>query len=380
MWAATAPWGILKIRFTSISIPPSPIDEIIAELDPGNYKAIVAGAKCVTSPVPRPPSNLAQAEEERQSALSKSKIVAQSDYDTAVAAYHQAQAAVLQKEASAPILAQVNLAYCTIYAPVDGVVVARNVDVGQTVAASLSAPTLFMIANDLTKMQIDALVSEADIGGVETNQPVNFTVDAFPSRIFQGIVLQIRNAAQTNQNVIDYDTVIGVDNSELKLRPGMTANVSIITAQRKSVLNIPNGALRFHPPEPGELKKATNTIVMADGGPGGGGGGGGQGRQGGGGNGQGRSGGGGGGGSGAKRPHAEPKPTRTVYVLAKGPDGKTDILKPVLIKIGINDGINTQLIDGLNEGDEVVIGQNLTGAAAVPGAPSNPFSGGGRRY
>src|SRR5262249_15479121 len=128
--------------------------------------------------------------------------------------------------------ANVNLAYTTIYAPVDGIVISRNVDVGQTVAASLSSPTLFMIANDLTKMQIDALVSEADIGGVETNQSVNFTVDAYPTRTFQGIVQQIRNSPQTNQNVITYDTVIDVDNNDLKLRPGMTANVSIITAQR----------------------------------------------------------------------------------------------------------------------------------------------------
>ena len=158
--------------------------------------------------------------------------------------------------------AQVNLAYTTIYSPVDGVVISRNVDVGQTVAASLSTPTLFMIANDLSKMQIDALVSEADIGGVETNQKVNFLVDAFPTRTFTGIVQQIRNAAQTNQNVITYDTVIGVDNSDLKLRPGMTANVSIITAQRNDALKIPNAALRFHPPEADDAKKEHGTNAV----------------------------------------------------------------------------------------------------------------------
>src|SRR6185437_14524470 len=104
-------------------------------------------------------------------------------------------------------------------------------------------------------MQIDALISEADIGGVETNQSVNFTVDAYPTRIFQGIVMQIRNAPQTNQNVITYDTVIGVDNTDLKLRPGMTANVSVITAQRTNALKIPNAALRFHPPEPPDARR-----------------------------------------------------------------------------------------------------------------------------
>ncbi len=116
-----------------------------------------------------------------------------------------------------------------------------------------------MIANDLTKMQIDALVSEADIGGMETNQPVNFTVDAFPTRTFHGTVIQIRNAPQTNQNVVTYDTVIGVDNSDLKLRPGMTANVSVITAQRTNVLKIPNGALRFHPPEAADARNEGGT-------------------------------------------------------------------------------------------------------------------------
>jgi HlyD family secretion protein len=334
--------------------------QIIAQLDPATYKAIVAGASADVANA-KAGLELAQAEEERSSALYSSKIVAQSDYDTAVAAFHQAQAQVLIKEAALQ-QAQVNLAYTTIYAPVDGVVISRNVDVGQTVAASLSAPTIYMIANDLTKMQIDALVSEADIGGVETNQNVNFTVDAFPSRIFQGIVVQIRNAPQTNQNVITYDTVIGVDNSDLKLRPGMTANVSIITAQRTNVLKIPNGALRFHPPEPEEVRKekavaaVSNNFPILTGTAAKGGG-------------------------GAAKPggHShEPKPTHTIYVLAKGADGKEDVLKPVQIRTGINDGVYTQVVEGLNEGDEVVVGQNITGDARAGG--SNPFSGGGRRF
>jgi HlyD family secretion protein len=242
---------------------------------------------------------------------------------------------------------------------VDGVVLSRNVDVGQTVAASLSAPTLFMIANDLTKMQIDALVSEADIGGIETNQNVNFTVDAFPSRTFQGIVLQIRNAAQTNQNVVTYDTVIGVDNSELKLRPGMTANVAVITAQRTNSLKIPNGALRFHPIDAGDVK--TNLVAGANGGP-----------QNSGGEGKPKAGGG------SAHPHGE-KLSHTVYILVTGPDGKKEIAKPVQIKTGINDGIYTQLVDGLNEGDEVIVGQNISSAQAQA-AGANPFGGGGRRF
>ena len=145
--------------------------------------------------------------------------------------------------------AQVQLSYCTINAPVDGVVISRNVDVGQTVAASFNTPTLFLIANDLTKMQIDALVSEADIGNAAVEQNVNFSVDAFPYRTFRGKLSQIRYGAITNQNVINYDCVIEVNNSDLNLLPGMTANVSVIIAERNDALKISNAALRFRPPE-----------------------------------------------------------------------------------------------------------------------------------
>src|SRR6185369_7932508 len=152
---------------------------------------------------------------------------------------------------------------CTILAPVDGVVISRNVDVGQTVAASFNTPTLFVIAGDLAKMQIDALVSEADIGGAATNQDVNFTVDAYPYRTFRGKVSQVRYGAVTNQNVINYDCVIGVNNSDLKLLPGMTANVSIVVAERDNVLKMPNAALRFRPPDAGTGR--TNTAFQTTG-------------------------------------------------------------------------------------------------------------------
>ena len=140
----------------------------------------------------------------------------------------------------------------------DGIVISRNVDVGQTVAASMNAPVLFQVANDLAKMQIDANVSEADVGTVEEGQHVNFTVDAYPNRTFIGRVTQIRNSPVTVQNVVTYDTVIGVTNSDFKLKPGMTATVSITTAQRTNVLKIPNAALRFKPPEP-----STNQTLVA---------------------------------------------------------------------------------------------------------------------
>ncbi len=277
-----------------------------------------------------------------------------------MATLHQAEAMVMMKQASLD-QAKANLSYATIYAPVEGIVISRSVDVGQTVASSLNTPTLFMIANDLKQMQIDALVSEADIGGIETNQAVNFNVDAFPTRTFPAKVIQIRNAPQTNQNVITYDTVMSVDNSDLKLRPGMTASVSIITAARTNVLKIPNGALRFHPPEAGDARKegglaASNNApqppaMRADRPTG-------------------------------SRPAGEGKPrskgsTHTVYIVDHGPDGK-EIAKPVQIKTGINDGISTQVLEGLKEGDQVIEGINVQAGSAQ--SSSNPFGGGMRRF
>ena len=143
--------------------------------------------------------------------------------------------------------AQIDLDHTKIMAPVDGVVVSRNVDVGQTVAASLAAPTLFLIAQDLTKMQVDTNVSEADVGRVRVNQPATFTVDAYPGQTFTGSVTSIRKAPINVQNVITYDAVIGVSNADLKLFPGMTANVKILVNQRPHVLKVPNAALRYHP-------------------------------------------------------------------------------------------------------------------------------------
>jgi HlyD family secretion protein len=219
-------------------------------------------------------------------------------------------------------------------------VISRNVDVGQTVAASLNAPTLFVIANDLTKMQIDADVAESDIGGVQEGQKTDFTVDAFPNRTFHGLVVQVRNSPITVQNVVTYDTVIGVSNPDMKLKPGMTANVSIIAAERSNVLKIPNAALRFRPPE-----AATNSTPRAV------------------------AGGAGSppGGSPGQHPKGEHRVTRTVYVL------KGNKPEPVQVKIGITDGISTEVTDGLTEGDKVItfaIYKQGGGSAQS----SNPFS------
>src|SRR5204863_8938669 len=184
------------------------------------------------------------------------------DLDKTLADLHQAQAVVRTREASVN-KARVDLERTTIYAPIDGVVISRNVDVGQTVAASFTAPTLFVVANDLSKMQIEAAVSEADVGGIDVGQQVDFNVDAFPGRTFRGEVKQVRFAAVTNQNVVTYTTIVEVSNPDLKLRPGMTATASVITAQRNQALKIPNAALRFRPPE--AIAAATGTNQAAAG-------------------------------------------------------------------------------------------------------------------
>ena len=231
-------------------------NQVVAQLDSSIFQANVRQAEADLANA-KAGLELQRVETTRAEALSRNKLISQSEYDKAVATLHQAEAQVKIKEAALE-RAKVDLGHCTIYAPVDGIVISRNVDVGQTVAASMNAPVLFMIANDLSNMQIDANVSEADVGTVEEGQPASFTVDAYPSRTFNGRVRQIRNSPITVQNVVSYDTVIGVTNADFKLKPGMTATVSITTAQRTNVLKIPNAALRFKPPEP-----ATNQTVVA---------------------------------------------------------------------------------------------------------------------
>jgi HlyD family secretion protein len=320
--------------------------QIVALIDPATYRANVLQVQSDLTNT-RAGLELAQVNARRAKELFDSKLIPQSDYDTAIANLHQAEATVQNKQA-ALTNAQVNLDRCTISSPVDGIVISRNIDVGQTVAASLSAPTLFVIANDLTKMQIDANVAEADIGGIEEDQNVDFTVDAFPNRTFHGQVVQIRNSPITVQNVVTYDTVIGVNNADLKLKPGMTANVSIIVAERNDTLKIPNSALRFRPPESG-----TNTVPRA--------GGAGQ-----------RPGGAGPrpGGTGS-RPKGERRSTRTIYVL------KDNKPQSIQIKTGITDGIYTEATEGLSENDKVITAATTrqTGGAQ----PTNPF-GGMRRF
>ena len=360
-------------RISSLSVDfNSPVSkgEVIAEIDPGTYQATV---EQVTADLANARANLElqQVQYDRSSQLYTNKLISGSDYDIARSVLHQAEATVKIKQAALNN-AMVNLGYCKIHSPVDGVVISRAVELGQTVASSFNTPTLFQIANDLTKMQIDASVSEADVGGVEEGQTVKFHVDAYFDRDFHGVVTQVRNAPTTVNNVVIYDCVIGVTNADYKLKPGMTASVNIIIAQREDALKIPNGALRFRPPEnaviigakTNAVASATTNAVAASGGqrPGGR-----EGR---------RGGGGGGGGGGGRRNGGGERPTNvhTVYVL-KTNDRGDELLEAKKIKTGISDGLNTEVLEGLEEGDRVVTGAILS-AAQNNAATANPFGGG----
>src|SRR6266480_5899863 len=221
--------------------------DVVAQIDPVLFKATVTQAEGDLASA-QAALELAKINAGRTQALVAKQNSSQQDLDQAMASLHQAEANLTIKQGALD-KAKADLDHCTITSPVDGEVISRNVDVGQTVAASLQAPVIFTIANDLTKMQIDANVAEADVGAVTVNQNVDFSVDAFPSRTFHGKVLQVRNAPITVQNVVTYDTVIGVNNADLKLKPGMTANVSIVAAHRDEALKIPNSALRFRMPD-----------------------------------------------------------------------------------------------------------------------------------
>jgi len=302
-------------------------NQLIAQIDPATFEAQVEQAKANLFSAK---ANLVKSEAtvvdakrtmERNRELVSKNLIAQSDFDTAETNYETAQASVSAAKAqiaqteAALKSAEINLQYTRIISPVDGVVISRSVDVGQTVAASFQTPTLFTIAQDLTKMQIDTNVDEADIGKIRVGQNVDFTVDAYPEITFKGTVWQIRNAPIIVQNVVTYDVVIKVDNPELKLKPGMTANVSIITSFKKDILKIPNASLRFMPPEEEKItidKKGTG-----------------------------------------------------IWIIQKGE------LKRIPIVTGISDGNYTELVSGaLKEGQEVII-ESLTNKKEQP-APHGP--------
>jgi len=321
--------------------------QVVAQIDPMLFQAAVTQAEGDVASA-QAALELAKVNATRTQALFTQKNSSQQDLDTAMANLHQAEANVKIKQGSLD-KAKADLEHCAITSPVDGVVISRSVDVGQTVAASLQAPVIFQIANDLTKMQIDTNVAEADVGVVEVGQDVDFTVDAFPARTFHGKVVQVRNAPITVQNVVTYDTVIGLNNDDLKLKPGMTANVSIVIAHKDDVVKIPNGGLRYRPADATPEPRRSPAPGSA---------------------GSGRSGGSGRPGSGPRR---DQKSERTVYVL------RSNKPQPVTIKTGISDGVTTEVLEGLNDGDKVVTAQ-VSSANPTSSPPANPFAGGGRRF
>jgi HlyD family secretion protein len=336
--------------------------QVIAKIDPQLYLAAVEQARAnhIAAQGQLAKAKVQAVDAKRQydraKQLYERKLIAQADLDTAQANSDAGEASVaaaqgqLEQARASLHQAQVNLDYTTIYAPTDGTVISRSVDVGQTVAAALQAPTLFTIAQDLAKMQVDTSVAEADVGKLQPGMTATFTVDAYPTEKFRGTIRQIRNAPQTVQNVVTYDAVIDVDNSELKLKPGMTANVTFIYAEKDSTLRVANAALRFRPtPEMlGRAPKPDNSTSSSPLG-------------------------------GTQfrwmRPNTSeakknfndaPPDQRTVWVL------RNNAPISAKIKVGVSDGSVTEIADGdVHEGD-LLITDVASGAAGPPSSAGGP--------
>jgi len=321
--------------------------QLIAKIDPQLFEAAVEQARANLMAAQ---GNLAKAQAQavdaerqyrRTRALSERQLIAQAEVDTAQtnaavanAQIEAAKGSVAQAQAALH-QAQVNLAYTNITSPTNGVVISRSVDVGQTVAASLQAPILFLIAEDLAKMQVNTSVAEADVGKLKAGMKATFTVDAYPSERFTGLVRQIRNSPQVVQNVVTYDAVIDVENAELKLKPGMTANVTFIYAEKEEALRAPNAALRFRPPP--ELLKGLPQRVAG------------------------------------QSSEGSAPDRRTVWLLR----GETP--EAVSLKLGISDGSVTEVVEGeVRVGDRLIT--DIRGeASASRGGPAIGPAGGFRR-
>jgi len=307
--------GTIKTLYVDFNSPVKK-GQILAQIDPATFQAQVEQAKAnlmlAKANVEKTEAALVDAKRtmERNKVLFARNFIARSDLDTSETNYQSATAqlsasnAQVEQARAALTYSQTNLIYTKIVSPVNGIVISRNVDVGQTVAASFQTPTLFNIAQDLTKMQIDTNVDEADIGKIKVDQPVEFTVDAYSDTTFMGKVSEVRNAPTTIQNVVTYNVVVKVENPELKLKPGMTANVSIILSDKKGVLRIPNAALRFKPAE----KEAES------------------------------------------RKEASPQKGPGVWVLENRKP------KRISVALGISDGNYTEILTGdVKEGDEIIV-------------------------
>jgi HlyD family secretion protein len=298
--------------------------QLVAEIDPTVYEAQLQQAQGDLASA-RADVTLKGQNLQRKKILVPLKAASQLDLDQATAELAQAQATITIKEAALHS-AQANLGYCKITAPVDGIVISRKVDEGQTVIAAMSTPVLFTVAQDITKMNITADISEADIGQVKVGQDVEFGVDAFPNEVFHGKVSQVRKSPTTTQNVVTYQTIIAVANPEQKLFPGMTADVSILVLERNNVLKIPNAALRYSPPDN------------------------------------------------AKFSAAPPKQLQRAQQLAYALQADNVTLTPRIVRTGATDGVGTEIVEGLSAAERVVTATAATGAATS--AQFGPPNGG----
>ena len=309
--------------------------QVIAQIDPAFYRAAVeqARAKVLSARAARAKAQAelenAARSAERNRELIRGGLIAQSAADDSETALRVARAQLdAAQGAEAEVIAaqhqaEINLVYTTIVSPIDGVVISRNVDVGQTVAASLQSPTLFVIAQDLKAMQVDTSIAEADVGHLSAGMAATFTVDAYPAENFRGIIREVRNSPQTLQNVVTYDAVIDVDNSGLRLKPGMTANVTVIYADRANAVRLPNAALRFRAPEDVLAQTSPLPSLRVD--------------------------------------------QRLVWVM-RGADPR-----PVAVRVGVTDGVFSELLDeGLKPGDAVVT-EVLTAPRGGPGTFGRVF-------
>lgn len=331
--------------------------EIVAVIDPEPFKArreqAASNLDMARASVARARADLAQRKRElsRVEVLLPEQFVSQNDADVAITNYHSAEAQVRVTEAqvkqaeAAVNAADLELKYTVIRSPVEGIVVARNIEVGQTVASSFATPNLFLIALDLTKMQVDTNVSESDIGGMSEGKEAVFTVDAYPGISFTGIVKQVRLAPISVQNVVTYNVVVSVDNADLRLKPGMTANVSIVVAQKDQIIKVPNAALRFVPPKgEGSPRDVGGRSSKGE----------------------------------AARPvTTEWRPMVAPKIVWK--QGENGDLVPLSVQTGISDGSSTEIIsEGLSEGDVIVIGidqsfdEKKEGNGLPPGFGSSP--------
>jgi len=287
--------------------------QLLAELDKTNLQESVNNALAQYN-ASLNELNYYQQNFNRQSNMFKSGVISKADYEQASYQVKNSQETVSQRK-TALAQARTNLSYANIYAPIDGIILSREVEEGQTVQASMTTPTLFTIAKDITKMQVEADVDEADIGGVEVGQRVSFTVDAYPQEDFSGRVRQVRLSATTESNVVTYTVIIDADNPEQKLKPGLTATITIFTQELKDTNTIPASAIAFSPDTETLQKYYQQNQITA------------------------------------KIPEIKTGKNKEKYIWIKNNDGS---LSQKQITIGINDGINIQVVNGLSGNEQIV--------------------------